>query len=301
MYTGFPESISSPAYPILHILSCISSSLALPIILSCYAYPLLYLKLYTYSCACCAYSLLSLGLRRMQRFYRKNPFAIRRGCAREDLQGPHSLAHDLILSIAHISIPEASSITFNKLRGQTLTCARTNSLTCAHTHLRTLHATHLCTRNAHCLGSHTRANLSVRGFGFGSGGPLWGHTRMTRSPCFSGTLAMLSGRKKRFLHFSTAVLATGFVPRRLQLPLLLLSQQGLLCGVGCPFQKSCSRNGPSWAGSALRLTPSKSQVRGGQDRRILLTVLGSCREDRCNLLKWHHKGQTWRSQRRSPF
>ena len=91
-YVGESSCISSPAYPLLHvfscisssrtypllhILSCISSSLALHIILSCYAYPLLYLELYTYSCvecsclSCCAYSLLYLGLRRMQRFYRK--------------------------------------------------------------------------------------------------------------------------------------------------------------------------------------------------------------------------------------
>ena len=71
--------MSSPAYHLLHILSCIS--LALHIILSCYAYPLLYLEhTLTHSCvkcsclSCCEYSLLYLRLRRMQRFYRKKPF-----------------------------------------------------------------------------------------------------------------------------------------------------------------------------------------------------------------------------------
>ena len=103
------------------------------------------------------------------------------------LRTPHALIH----SLAHVSIPKASSITLDKLPGQTLTCAHTNSLTCAHT-LTCTHSTPLtcahgmpfawaCTR-AHKLKpsgfrvrvwgafvgalAHAHTNLSVRGFGF---------------------------------------------------------------------------------------------------------------------------------------
>ena len=85
--------ICSPAYPLLRIiLSCSAYHLFLLCI-----HPFLYLELYTYSCvkcsclSCCAYSLLYLWLRRMQRFYGKKHFAMLSGKKKKTLTLLHHL------------------------------------------------------------------------------------------------------------------------------------------------------------------------------------------------------------------